>query len=68
MNKIINRKELSVCDIQTIGNIGYHKALKIIKTIKKQLTAKGIKTEECTIPTEYVIKFLNLKVTELEGM
>ena len=66
MLDILKKQWLNTKDIKVLASVGYEKAVKIKKEIIKNVEEQGYFLPSGLVPSEEVIKYLNLNITYLK--
>lgn len=66
MLEILKKQWLNTKDIKILASVGYEKAVKIKKEIIKNVEEQGCFLPSGLVPSEEVIKYLNLNIKYLK--
>jgi len=66
MLEILKKQWLNTKDIKILASVGYEKAIKIKKEIIKNVEEQGYFLPSGLVPSEEVIKYLNLNIKYLK--
>lgn len=61
---VINKQWATTNDIMSIGSVGYHRALKIRKTIAEEIGTERL--PKYLVPMEFVVDYFNINVSYLK--